>query len=439
MVLRRARRCCSCTARATTTGPSPRASSTRASTRWPRPSARSPRRPACDVRLGPPLSPPALPAAGGRTKRSSLLGRSRGRRRRRQRLPRQRRDRRGRVGAGATRRRRGSPTTTTGRPWRRRCASAKTTRALVVLRHGRRAAAQGAGHRTTGSGRCSRPARRRRSALVPLLAAYDVTRLVTSSSLRCVDTVAPYAETTGWPLRQRRALSEEEATADVGGRDRRRAARRAARAACCAPTGRCCRRCSTRSAWTEAGSTGRDARRAPPQGRGRGPRAPSRLTAHRSGRAAVHVIVVSPTTGRRAGRPEFTPRSPSPADPVHLALPKFASCQQTTERLRRHEVNTHFHPPGRSCPASPSSPSALTGLRRRQRDDSRQRRATSGRVSGALAGGGATSQEKAQAAWRAGFQTTTPASRSTTTRSAPAPGARTSSARPTRSPAPTPT
>ncbi|MEZ0579798.1 NUDIX domain-containing protein [Nocardioides sp. MH1] len=45
--------------------------------------------------------------------------------------------------------------------------------------------------------------------LVPLLAAYDVTRVVTSPSLRCRQTVAPYAEMTGWEVETRRRLSEE--------------------------------------------------------------------------------------------------------------------------------------------------------------------------------------------------------------------------------------
>ena len=104
----------------------------------------------------------------------------------------------------------------------------------------RRAAAQALATATTGSGPCSRPAPPRPSALVPLLAAYDVTTLVSSSSLRCVDTLAAYAETTGYPLRLTAGLSEEEATKssvdeivedllDAGG------------SGCCARTGRCCR------------------------------------------------------------------------------------------------------------------------------------------------------------------------------------------------------
>jgi 8-oxo-(d)GTP phosphatase len=48
--------------------------------------------------------------------------------------------------------------------------------------------------------------------LVPLLAAYDVSRVISSTSTRCLQTVAPYAETTGWEVETRRRLSEERAT-----------------------------------------------------------------------------------------------------------------------------------------------------------------------------------------------------------------------------------
>ncbi len=51
-------------------------------------------------------------------------------------------------------------------------------------------------------------------ALVPLLRAYGVTRLVSSSSLRCADTLRPYAATAGLPLRLRDGLSEEGFAAD---------------------------------------------------------------------------------------------------------------------------------------------------------------------------------------------------------------------------------
>ncbi len=49
--------------------------------------------------------------------------------------------------------------------------------------------------------------------LVPLLAAYNITRVISSPSVRCVQTVAPYAEMTGWEIETRRRLAEEHATA----------------------------------------------------------------------------------------------------------------------------------------------------------------------------------------------------------------------------------
>jgi 8-oxo-dGTP diphosphatase len=91
-------------------------------------------------------------------------------------------------------------------------AIGRKTRALVVLRHG-----------TARSRKAWRKDDRRRPLLVagaaqgraavPALAAYGVTTIVTSSSTRCVDTVAPYAESTGWPLTRTDGLSEEDATA----------------------------------------------------------------------------------------------------------------------------------------------------------------------------------------------------------------------------------
>jgi 8-oxo-dGTP pyrophosphatase MutT (NUDIX family)/phosphohistidine phosphatase SixA len=51
--------------------------------------------------------------------------------------------------------------------------------------------------------------RERAQALVPILAAYVVTRVVTSPSVRCVDTVQPYSAAAGARLRMRPALSEE--------------------------------------------------------------------------------------------------------------------------------------------------------------------------------------------------------------------------------------
>lgn len=49
----------------------------------------------------------------------------------------------------------------------------------------------------------------RARALVPLLAAYGVERLVSSSSTRCVQTLEPYAASAGLRIRTKRGLSEE--------------------------------------------------------------------------------------------------------------------------------------------------------------------------------------------------------------------------------------
>jgi 8-oxo-(d)GTP phosphatase len=87
----------------------------------------------------------------------------------------------------------------------------KKTRALVVLRHGRARARKSWKHDDR-----LRPlvaeGRAQAQAVVPLLAAYGVSRIVTSSSLRCVDTVLPYAERSGRSLTRSRGLSEEDAT-----------------------------------------------------------------------------------------------------------------------------------------------------------------------------------------------------------------------------------
>ena len=50
--------------------------------------------------------------------------------------------------------------------------------------------------------------------LVPLLAAYDLRRLVSSSSVRCVTTVIPYAYAYGLKVESEDRLSEEDATSD---------------------------------------------------------------------------------------------------------------------------------------------------------------------------------------------------------------------------------
>lgn len=88
----------------------------------------------------------------------------------------------------------------------------RRTRAVVVLRHG-----QARSRRAWRGDDAARPLLRagehQSDRLVPLLAAYDVTRIVTSTSTRCVQTVRPYAETAGYDLDLRPRLSEERATA----------------------------------------------------------------------------------------------------------------------------------------------------------------------------------------------------------------------------------
>lgn len=93
------------------------------------------------------------------------------------------------------------------RPLRRR------TRTLVVLRHAK--ARSRSGWRKDDRLRpLVRPGETQAQRLVPLLAAFDVTVAHTSSSTRCVQTVMPYADVTGWPVKQYDELSEEDATVE---------------------------------------------------------------------------------------------------------------------------------------------------------------------------------------------------------------------------------
>lgn len=89
----------------------------------------------------------------------------------------------------------------------------RRTRAVVVLRHG-----QARSRKAWSADDRERPLLQRghdqADRLVPLLAAYDVTRIVTSTSTRCRQTVAPYAEMAGWDPLALDALSEEDADID---------------------------------------------------------------------------------------------------------------------------------------------------------------------------------------------------------------------------------
>lgn len=89
----------------------------------------------------------------------------------------------------------------------------RRTGAIVVLRH-----AQAEPRETwTGDDR-RRPLGQagvaQAARLVPVLAAFDVTSIHTSSSRRCVDTVQPYADAAGLPVQRHDELSEEDATVE---------------------------------------------------------------------------------------------------------------------------------------------------------------------------------------------------------------------------------
>ena len=88
----------------------------------------------------------------------------------------------------------------------------RRTRAVVVLRHGE-ARSRKAWRQDDRLRPLVQAGRHQAQRLVPLLAAYDVTRIVSSSSARCVETIGPYADTTGWKLEVDDGLSEEDATA----------------------------------------------------------------------------------------------------------------------------------------------------------------------------------------------------------------------------------
>ncbi len=87
----------------------------------------------------------------------------------------------------------------------------RRTHAVVLLRHGK-ARARSAWRGPDAGRTLLKVGEVEADRLIPLLAAYDVTRIVTSPSTRCVQTVRPYAETAGLSLDLRPRLSEEHAT-----------------------------------------------------------------------------------------------------------------------------------------------------------------------------------------------------------------------------------
>ena len=138
----------------------------------------------------------------------------------------------------------------------------KRTRTLVVLRHAI-ARSKKSWHKDDRLRPLLASGHRQSERLVPVLAAYGVSRLVTSSSTRCTQTLQPYADLIGRKLEMDAVFSQEDATQRAARREvaaspssSRRHPRTPA-ASCCAPTGRCSRGSSTPS-----GSRTRASRRA---------------------------------------------------------------------------------------------------------------------------------------------------------------------------------
>jgi 8-oxo-(d)GTP phosphatase len=90
----------------------------------------------------------------------------------------------------------------------------KKTYPLVVLRHGR-ARARKSWKKDDRQRPLTKAGEFQAEQVVPVLGAYGVTRVVTSSSRRCWATVAPYAEVAGIDLVDTDDMSEEDATPEL--------------------------------------------------------------------------------------------------------------------------------------------------------------------------------------------------------------------------------
>jgi len=97
------------------------------------------------------------------------------------------------------------------RTLREALATGKKTRALVVLRHGK-ARSRRAWHHDDRRRPLLKAGKDQARAAVPVLEAFGVSRIVTSSSARCADSVAPYAARTGTTMTPTDGLSEEDST-----------------------------------------------------------------------------------------------------------------------------------------------------------------------------------------------------------------------------------
>jgi 8-oxo-dGTP pyrophosphatase MutT (NUDIX family)/phosphohistidine phosphatase SixA len=87
----------------------------------------------------------------------------------------------------------------------------RRTHPVVILRHSQ-ARSRKAWRKNDRLRPLLRAGQRQAEKLVPVLAAYDATRVVSSSSTRCVETVAPYVDATGRKPELVDGLSEQDAT-----------------------------------------------------------------------------------------------------------------------------------------------------------------------------------------------------------------------------------
>ncbi len=82
------------------------------------------------------------------------------------------------------------------------------TWAIVIVRHAD-SVSRSSWHGDDGKRPLSKSGHQRAEALVPILGAYGVTRVVSSSSARCAQTVKPYAHSAKLPMHKKAALTEE--------------------------------------------------------------------------------------------------------------------------------------------------------------------------------------------------------------------------------------
>ena len=395
----RAARCCSCTGRSTTTGRSPRASSTRASTSTAAAVREVAEETGLDVRLGPPLPLAALRrnAAAGTKHVHYWVGRV--------------------VGDDDVSTYRPTPRSTSvawvpldeGRrtadlPPRPRHArrgdraARKSTTPLVVLRHGKAAPRKQLGRRRPPSGRCTDEGEAAGRAAGP--GARGVRRRPGASaprSTRCVQTVAARTPTcTCCDLEPRSASCPRRTpTPDAVSALVRRAARptreptRAVHA-----TGRCCRRLR-RPRRRRPGSSTRARCWSCHHRKGEVVAVERHLTPDGTAPAAVHVTAVS--------RP---PGVAKPGVRVHLSftgadgsrhLRSLASVMSShCPNNQEHEVNSSLPSAGSLAPGVAVLALGLTLSACGAGNESRQQPAAAA-LSGTLNGAGSSAQEAAQA------------------------------------------